>query len=193
MRTRNRVSSAFFLFTLLWCLLWLTGCTTTWVSEAINIINLLVPAITSALGILTAFGVGLPANTLTAVDSWANQATSGLQEVGSLISQYNTAEATAQPGLLQEIQSALSVIVANLTTILPEIHVTDASTQEKILAVIQAIQAEMQSLINVIPAIQGKVTSADEMKALMAAVKSPKEFKKEFNQLVEPFGTSYQI
>src|ERR1700752_1408251 len=97
---RNNVSRFFAMFTLIWCLLLLTGCTTSWVSEATSIIQLLVPAITSVLSILAAFGVpvGLSTAALNSVQSWANQATEGLQTVGNLINQYNTAEASAQPG-----------------------------------------------------------------------------------------------
>ena len=182
-----------FLISTLSLLMFAAGCVTTWVGEATSIIQLLVPAISAALGILAAFGVGISPTVMAAVQSWANQATTALQTVAGLIDQYSTAEASAQPGILNEIQTALSTVVSNLTTILPELHVNDPSTQAKILAIIEAIQAEMSALINVIPAIQGKVTSHEEMKALVAAVKGPKEFKAEFNTMVTEFGRQYEL
>lgn len=191
----RKLSRFFAAVTILWMLLWLTGCTASWVSEATSIINLLVPAITSILSILTAFGVptGLTTTALASIQSWANQATAGLQTVANLIDQYNAAEATAKPGILTEIQTALSVITQNLATILPEVHVTDPATQAKIDAVIQAVQSEMQALINLVPALKGEVTSHDELKALVAAVKSPSEFKAEFNKAASAFGPGYEI
>jgi hypothetical protein len=188
------LSRFFFAFTLIWCLcVFVVGCTTSWVSEATSIIQLLVPAISSILGILSAFGAGLSPAAMTDVESWANQATTGLQTVAGLINQYNTAEATAQPGILTEIQTALSTITSSLGTILPEIHVTDPNTQAKIIAIINLVSSEMTALINLVPALKGEVTSHDELKKLIAAVQSPKEFKSAFNDQAGTFGKQYEI
>lgn len=193
---RNMIlASRFFaLFTIVWCLaVFAVGCSLTWVSEATNIIQLLVPAISSILSILTAFGAGISPNAMADINNWAQQATTGLETVGTLITQYNTAEAAAQPGILIEIQTALSVVVNNLATVLPELHITDAATQAKVVAIMQAVQSEITALMNVIPAIQGKVTSHEELKGLIAKVQSAKEFKAEFNGLVGGFGSQYQL
>jgi hypothetical protein len=174
------------------CILF-AGCTTAWTSEASSIISLLIPAIQAALGILAAFGVGLSPAVMTAVNTWGQEAQAALAQVKTLIDQYNTAEATAKPGILTEIQNALSVISSNLATILPTIHVTDPTTQAKILSVVQAIADEVSALIGLVPAIQGKVTSHDELKSLMAALKSPKEFKEDFNSKTAEFGKEYML
>lgn len=199
-----KLSRFFALFTILWCLMLAVGCAANWISEATNIIQLLVPSITSILSILTAFGVpvGLSAAALAAVQSWANQATAGLQTVGGLIDQYNKAEATAQPGILTEIQTVLSTIVANLSTILPEIHVTDPSSQAKITAVIEAVQAEMQALINLVPAIKSATESStdphEQLKKIASApafheLKSAKSYRSDFNSKAGVFGKEYCI
>jgi hypothetical protein len=177
---------------LLWTLAWMTmllaGCTASWVNEATNIISLLGPAITSILAILAAFGVGLSPSVASALEKWSTDAETGLQQVGTLINQYNAAEATAQPGILAEIQTLLGVINTNLTSILPTIHVTDPSTQAKILAIVEAFQSELSALIALVPALQGKVADHDEAKRLMAAVKSANSFKIDFNAKVDAFG-----
>jgi hypothetical protein len=172
----------------------IAACTASWVSEAVNIINLIVPAIEAALGILTAFGMGLSPSVLTSVQAWATDATNSLVNVVTpLINQYNTAEATAKPGILTEIQTALNVIVGNLKSILPAIKVTDPATQAKITAVVGAIADELTALVNLVPAIQGTVTSHAELKALVGALKSPGEFKADFNAKAGAFGPQYQI
>lgn len=173
--------------------LMLAGCTTAWTGEATNIIKLLVPAIESALAIMAAFGVGLAPNVLQSVQSWASQATADLNQVATLIEQYNTAEAGAKPGLLTEIQTILSTVTANLQSLLPSIHVTDANTQAKVTAIITLISDEMTALIGLVPAISGKVTSHADLKKLLTAVKSPSEFRDEFNAQVESFGDRYTI
>lgn len=190
----NKWSRFFTLLTALWCIVvFATGCATAWTGEAINIITLLGPAITSALAILAAFGGGVSPAALKAIQSWSTQAVSGLQEVKDLIDQYSAADTTAKPGLLTEIQTALKVIVDNLTAILPTIHVDNPQTQAKILAVIEAVQAELVALVNVVPALQGNVTSHNELKAIMAQLKTPQEFKNDFNAKVAEFGKEYEI
>lgn len=189
MKTLNRIN---LIWTLLWLTMLLTGCSTAWTSEAVNIITLLGPAITSILGILSAFGLGLPPTVMSAVSAWSATAVTGLQQVKALIDQYNTATAAAKPGFLTEIQTALKVIDDNLLALLPTIKVTDPGTQAKILAVVGAFQSELAALIALVPALQGK-TGHEETKRLIADLKTAKEFKKDFNAQVAPFGKQYEI
>jgi hypothetical protein len=193
---RKLVVRLFLCWTIFSLCLFASGCTSNWVSEATNIINLLVPAIEAVLGILAAVGVsaGLTTSVVADVTKWANEATNTLTTVVKpLIDQYNTAEAAAQPGILTEIQTALNVISNNLASILPAIHVTNADTQAKITAVVTAVADEISALIGLIPAISGKVTSHEELKQLMSALKSPKEFRADFNAKAEVFGKQYTI
>lgn len=198
----RRLSQFFFLFTLLWCIMMFTAaCATSWVSEAVSIVQLLVPSISSILGILAAFGVGISPNVLTAIQSWGTAAQTDLQTVGDLINSYNSAEASAQPGILTSIETALTTVVNNLNTILPELHVTDASTQAKITAVINAFVSELQALINLVPAVKSAMAETDAHAQLLAITSSPafaqlqsaKTYKKAFNALVAGFGKSYEI
>ena len=189
-QTYLRISLVCFILTFV---LLIAGCNTNWVSQATSIVNLLIPSITSLLGIIAAFGAGLSPNIVTQVQQLGAKAAAGLQEVGSLIDQYNTAEATAQPGIIQEINTALGVVNQNLAQIEPLLNIADATTKAKIQAVVNAIIAEVGALTNLVPAIQGKVTSHEELKALVAQLKSAKEYKTEFNGLVEPFGETYKI
>jgi hypothetical protein len=190
----SKLSRFFLAFTVLWCMcVFLAGCTAAWTGQAVSIINLLVPSITAALAILAAFGTGVAPTALSAIQSWSKQATDGLQTVAGLIDQYNAADATAKPGILTEIQTALKVITDNLKAILPEIHITNAKTQAEWDAVIASVAGEIESLVNLVPALKGEVTSHEELKALVAAVKSPKEFLADFNAKAGVFGKEYHI
>jgi hypothetical protein len=190
---RNLLYRIFLLWTMAWVIMLLVGCTAAWTTEAINIITLLGPAISSILGILAAFGYGLSPEVSATFQKWSADAIAGLQEVKALIEQYDAAEAAAKPGLLVEIQTALSVISSNLQAILPTLHVTDPHTQAQIEAVVNAVAAEIAALLNLIPALQGTVTSHEHLKALVSAVKGPKEFKKDFNSKAGFFGKSFEI
>lgn len=182
----------FALFVLTACIQ-MVACSTAWTSEASNIITMLVPAIEAALGILAAFGLGIPTAALTDVQTWAAQAQTDLAMVKSLIDQFNTAEAAAQPGILTEIQTLLGVVSSNLTKLLPELHVTDPNTSAKIAAIFAAVADEVTALLGLVPVIQGAVTDHDEVKALAAKLQSAKQFRSNFNALTEPFGKNYEI
>lgn len=192
----NNASRFWLLFTIVWCLCaFATGCTTAWTTEASNIISLLVPAISSLLSILSAFGVGKGITTegFAAIQKWSEEAQRGLNTVKSLIDQYTTAEASAQPGLLNQIQTALNTVVSNLAAILPAVHITNADTQAKVISIINLVSQELQALVNLVPALKGEVTAHDELKRLIADVKSPKEFKHDYNAAAREFGQEYQI
>jgi hypothetical protein len=183
----------FLLFALLNLLLFATACTTAWTTEASNIIILLGPAITSALAILAAFGLGIPPTALTAIQAWSTAAQADLLTVKGLIDQYNAAAAGAKPGILVEIQTLIGVINTNLAALLPELHVTDAGTQVKIVAVFDAVAAELTSLLALLPVVQGKVTGHDEVKALFNNLKSAKHFRADFNSKAGVFGKQYEV
>lgn len=175
------------------CLL-IAGCTTAWTTEASNIITLLVPAVQAVFLILQSLGAGVPSTVLTSVQAWSTEAVHDLNDViKPLIDQYNAAEVAAQPGILAQIDAAIGVLVTNLNTILPTLHVENANQQARIVAIVTLIANELTALMNLVPAIQGKVTSHHEFKALMSALKSPEEFKKEFNAEAGAFGKEFEI
>ena len=78
------------------CLL-LAGCGG-WVTEASNIIGLLVPAIQAVVAILAAFGLsaGLATTVMDQVKKWSAEAIVDLGTIKDLIQQYKDAEASAQ-------------------------------------------------------------------------------------------------
>jgi hypothetical protein len=173
----------------------LAGCSTAWTSEAVQIITLLGPIVQSAIAILAAFGVGLPPGTLAAFQKWSGDAQSALIELKGLIDEYNTAEASAQPGLLNEIQTLLSTVSGSLSDILPTLHITNAQTQEKITAIVQLIAQELTALMALIPAVQGKVTSSHDLMKLVkeSGYQHPKDLKNAFNEKARFFGPQYEV
>ncbi len=192
-----------FLFTALVidALIFLVGCTTSWVSEASSILALLGPAISAALEILSAFGIGLSPNVATQIAAWGQKAQTALTQVATLITQYNTAEATAQPGILAEIQTLLATVADNLATLLPTINITDPATQAKVIAVFNAIQTELAALVALIPSITTASAMTEHVDALFAVataakkfkVQSAKQFADDFNKKAGALGKQFQI
>ena len=178
MSTRRRIGLSLFLFG---TILWLCGCTTTWVGEATGIINALLPAVTQILGLIVAFGAkGVTPTVIQQVTNIANEATNDLQNVVlPLINQYNAAASAAKPGILSKIDAAVKTVMANFSQILPALHIDDLATQAKIEAVIGAVEGELQDLLNLIPVIQGTKALHDVTLPLNA-----KQFTKHFNQIM---------
>jgi hypothetical protein len=181
-----RWASRFLLLSaILTAILLLTACSTAWTGEASNIIKVLIPAVEALLGLIAGLGAKIPADAVTTIESWASQAQQGLTQIAELIDQYNTAEADAKPGLLIEIQTAAETIVNNLSQLLPTLHITDPASQSKVTSIANAILSELQALVNVIPALQGKI-HLHELKAMPL---DAGHFKQKFNAtMTEPTG-----
>jgi hypothetical protein len=155
-----------FALALLLCgtMIW-TACSTSWVSEAEQIVAALVPAVSNVLALVAALqGKSVSAQDLQSIQSAATQAGADLQLIQSLIGQYESADASAKPGLLGQIQSAINTVQTNLKAILPALHIQDAATQAKITAVVGIVLSEVQSLAAIVPLVDSN--AGTQMKAM---------------------------
>lgn len=162
-------------------MVYMAACDTSWVGEANSIITQLAPAIGGILSLLMAFGVSkvTPAD-ITIVQNVSSEAVNDLAKVKALIEQYSVAETAAKPGVLAQIETIVKTIVDNYSTILPSLHITDAATQAKVEAIVGLVESELESLLNVIPAIQGKMSLSQVVLPLNA-----KQFKKHYNRTMQ--------
>ncbi len=182
-------------------LIFLVGCTTSWVSEASSILALLGPAISSALEILAAFGLGISPAVAQDIAAWGQTAQTALTQVATLITEYQTAEASAQPGILGQIQTLLATVGDNLAALLPTVKITDPATQAKVIAVFTAVQAEIAALASIIPSITTASTLAEHTDGLLMVataakhfkVKSAKQFAADYNKAASALGEQFKI
>ena len=180
------------IFAALDMLLMTTGCSN-WESQASSIITLLGPALQALVAILAAFGEGVSPTVMTAFNNWAQQAQTALINIKELIASYQTAAATAQPGILNEIEAGLAALTSNLGPILTSLHITDPNSQAKFTAGVEAVTAFLAALGALIPAVS-TATTMDAERALAAkATESTKQFKTDFNSAVGYFGKQYQL
>jgi hypothetical protein len=148
----------------------LTACSTAWVGQAEEIVAALIPAAANLLALVAALqGKGVSATDLQAIQSAGSQAGADLQLIQSLITQYQKADAAAQPGILNQIESAVGTAQANLNGILPALHIKDAATQAKISAVVGILVAEVQSLAAIVPLVKVGTVDAPTLAAKSAA------------------------
>jgi hypothetical protein len=163
-----------------------SACSTVWISQAEQIVAALLPAVGNILALVTALQAGnVSAQDLQAIQSAGTQAEADLQLVQSLVEEYQKADAQAQPGMLNQIQTAIVTAQTNLSAILPALHVKDAATQAKITAVIGVVLSEVQSLAAVVPLVNPQASAtAVEVAKQQARKKAPltaNEFVSSYN------------
>jgi hypothetical protein len=134
-------------------LMW-TACSTAWMGEAEQIVAALIPGLANLVTLVaTLQGKNVSAADLQTIQNAGAQARADLQLLQSLISQYEKGDASAQPGLLSQIQVAISAVQSSLNGLLPALHIEDAATQAKITAVIGILLSEVESVAAIVPLV----------------------------------------
>lgn len=156
----------------------IAACSTSWITTAQQYIAVLVPAVEDVVGILQIAGVkGISQTNINAVAHYGAEATADLNEINSLVTQYNSANATTNA---QKIQEAADDAKANLNSILPALHITDPNTVTKVTAAVDLA-------VNTITQLEALVPQAPVFKPTLrrAATKplSPSALQKQFNAI----------
>jgi len=161
----------------------LTGCSTNWMEQAEQIVAVLIPAAANLVTLVAALqGKGVSAADMQLIQSAGAQASADLQLIQSLVAAYEKADATAQPGILNQIQAAINGVQANLQGLMPALHIKDAATQAKVTAVIGIVLSEVQSLAALVPIVKGKASEAAAVEAVRkAAPLSAQQFVASYN------------
>jgi hypothetical protein len=161
-----------------------TACSTAWISEAERIVAALIPATANLVTLVATLQGNVSAADLQTVESAGSQAGADLQLMQSLITQYQKADAAAQPGLLNQIQAATSAVQSTMSGLLPALHIKDAATQAKVTAVVGIVLSEVQAVEAIVPLAN---PSASPGMMAMAA----KQVKKEPPLTASEFVASY--
>ena len=140
----------------------LAACSTAWIGQAEEVVAALIPAATNIVALVAALeGKSVSAADLQTIQKAGAQAGADLQLIQSLITAYQNAAETAKPGILNQIQTAIGAVQANLQGLLPALHIQDAATQAKITAVVGIVLAEVQSLAAIVPLVSGNAAAPD--------------------------------
>lgn len=138
----------------------MSGCSSAWVTQAEEIVAVLIPAAGNVVTLVAALqGKGVSAADLILIQNAGSQAGADLQLIQSLIAAYEKADAAAQPGILNQIENAIGAVQGNLQGLLPALHIQDAATQAKVTAVIGILLSEVQSLAAVVPVVRAAAGS----------------------------------
>jgi hypothetical protein len=177
---RNKIQKRFVAGFLFCAFLMLTGCSTTWVAAAEQMVAVLIPATANLMALVATFRGNATAADLQTIQNAGAQTEAGLQLIQSLIAEYDTADVAAQPGLLSQIQAGLSDVQSNLNGLLPALHIKDASTQAKITAVVELLISEMQAMAAIVPLANPGASAAMVRLALKQIDKRPMPSSEEF-------------
>jgi hypothetical protein len=132
----------------------LTACSTAWIGEAEQIVAALIPAVANLVTLVAALeGKSISAADLQTIQNAGAQAGADLQLLQSLIGEYEKADASAQPGLLNQIEAAMSAVQLTLNGLLPALHITDVAAQAKITAVVGLLISEVESMAAIVPLV----------------------------------------
>ncbi|HWY20897.1 MAG TPA: hypothetical protein VNX26_06715 [Candidatus Acidoferrum sp.] len=158
-----------------------TACSTAWIGEAEQIVAALIPA-TANLVVLVATlqGKNVSVADLEMIQSAGAKAGADLQLMQSLITQYQKADTAAQPGLLNQIQAAMSAMQSTLNGLLPALHIKDAATQAKITAVVGLLLSEVESVAAIVPLVNANASAGMVAIAAKQVRKQPPLTAKEF-------------
>ncbi len=138
-----------------------TACSTAWIGDAEQIVAALIPATANLVTLVAALqGNGVSAADLQTIQNAGAQAETDLQLMQSLIAAYQKADAEAQPGLLNQIQAAISAAQSTLNALLPALHIKDAATQAKITAIIGVLLSEVESIEAIVPLVKASASPA---------------------------------
>ena len=133
----------------------LSGCSTNWIDEASQIVAVLIPAAENLVTLVAMLqGKNVSAVDLETIQNAGKETAADFQLIQSLIAAYEKADASAKPGILNEIQSAIGAAQANLQGLLAGLHIKDAATQTKITAVVGIVLSEVQSLAALVPIVE---------------------------------------
>jgi hypothetical protein len=138
-----------------------TGCSTSWITEAEQIVAALIPATANLTTLVAASqGTTVSASDLQTVQDAGSQVGADLQLMQSLIGQYQKATASAQPGLTSQIQAAISAAQSTLSGLLPALHINDTATRTKIVAVVGLLLSEVESMAAIVPLVKSGASPA---------------------------------
>jgi hypothetical protein len=158
-----------------------TACSTTWISEAEKIVAVLIPATANVVTLVaTLQGKTVTASDLQTIQSAGTQAGADLELMQSLVTQYQKADASAQPGLLNQIQAATSAVQLTLNGLLPALHIKDVATQAKVTAVVGLLLSEVESMAAIVPVVNASASPAMMSMAGRQVTKQPPLTASEF-------------
>jgi len=170
-----------------------SACNASWIQTALNDLPVLINIATSILGIVgAAQGQSQIDPALAAqVQTIGAQVKADLQTVQSLVTSYQSAAASAKPGILTTIDVSLSAVQSNLGQLLTAFHVNSAALQATVSTALSLAMATVMAIESLVPPPPSP-TPASQRAHAAGPVKpmTASQLRQTFNQIVSANGYS---
>lgn len=151
-----------------------------WVKAAQQILPIVLPIITNLVTAVSLLqGKTVSPTDFNAISHTANQVSADLNLVGQLVNQYETSPDVTT---VEKINSALQDVSKNLNGLLAALHISDPATIQKITAVTTLINSEMNSIIQILPAVSGGHLSVPPGGAALPLTAA--QLKRQYNAII---------
>lgn len=155
------------------------ACSTSWIQTAEQYVTVLTPVAGEVLQVLILSGVAVPQGTQSQIASYSQQATSDFNLVGTVLADYNSANAMTS---VQKINAALSDANHNLAAILNAAHVFNPQAQAKVQAAVTLATQVITQLEALLPSSAAPVSNATLARAVKAgSLPSPGALQQQFS------------
>lgn len=156
------------------------GCTAAWIQTAINDAPVVIQIVTSIMQIASTATTAITPGDAVVAQTVANEAVADLKTAQALINNYQSAPASAQPGILNQIDAALQAAQSNMAQILTDLHIKDPALQAEISGGIGIAIGTVEAMATLIP----KPPTAGKRAVQPVKPMAPKQLKAAFNAVV---------
>jgi uncharacterized protein YceK len=159
--------------------LFMAGCASpTWLTDAANIIPLLVSGAGSVLSFIAALtGNAVAADILAEISTWGTKVESGLKNIETLVGEYNAAPGAT---LLSDIEQAANLVVGDINSLGTIIGIP-AALLSKLQEFANLILTQLENWISLIPALKALPAGS---KLTISIPMDKKTFKDQFNAII---------
>jgi len=133
------------------------GCTASWIGA----VSALLPALSAAVSAILSFvlslsGKTVPPSVTAAIQKIVDDVQAQLQNVSTLITQVQAGGTT----VIGEIGAALNAVLANLSSILSGLSITDSATIQKITEFVGLAVSAVRAILAIVPLAQQKLSES---------------------------------
>lgn len=168
------------------CLM-LTGCTISQTDEFVEILNLMSPAVEGIVPIVALTNPAAVGAVQTTVTTFENS----VKEATNLYTQWKSASAAAQPGVLNQLQAVVSGLKLNVNEIVMSAHITNPVHAAAVDGIVASVLDEIANIAGIVGKVNvaGGTTTAASKVILHAMYGGGEEFDQDGSTGVSPGST----
>jgi hypothetical protein len=158
------------------------ACSTSWITRAQAIIQVLVPATTNILTLVSVFsGKAIDPAVVNEMARVTGEVNADLNQLAGLIGEYQALPADQRSTEIEKINTVLGLAQGHASELMSTAHVKDPLVQAKVNAVIGIVISELHSIEQIVPLLQNQANAQVARSMRAHPPLSADELKKAFN------------